>query len=103
MGVAVAGRFRVAGASLLALAPFPIAARRTGRADLPHPALSKTSCFRPRTDADITVAGLIALLELGDKRLAIEVNEEVVPRSQYRNFVLGCGDRVEIVQAIGGG
>ena len=56
-----------------------------------------------RTDADITVAGLIALLELGDTRLAIEVNEDVVPRSQYRNFVLACGDRVEIVQAIGGG
>ena len=35
-----------------------------------------------RTDANITVAGLIALLELGDKRLAIEVNEDVVPRSQ---------------------
>ena len=56
-----------------------------------------------RADADITVSGLIALLELGDKRLAIEVNEEVVPRSQYRNFVLASGDRVEIVQAIGGG
>ena len=51
----------------------------------------------------ITLKALIATLELGDKRLAVEVNEEVVPRSRYQEFVLGDGDRVEIVQAIGGG
>ena len=35
-GVAVAGGFRDAGASLLAVAPFPVAAHRTQRADFPH-------------------------------------------------------------------
>ena len=47
-GVAVAGGFRDTGASIHAMAPFPVAARRTGRAVFPHPALSETSCLRPR-------------------------------------------------------
>jgi sulfur carrier protein len=54
-------------------------------------------------DAGITLAGLITLLELDGKRLAVEVNEDVVPRSRYPDLVLDGGDRIEIVQAIGGG
>ena len=45
MGVAVAGGFRYAGASLPAMAPFPVAAHRTGYADLPHPALGRDHAF----------------------------------------------------------
>ena len=48
MGVAVAGGFRNAGASLPAMAPFPVAALRTGQADLPHPALQWDHAFRTR-------------------------------------------------------
>ena len=48
MGVAVAGGFRNAGASLPAMAPFPVAALRTGHADLPHPALQWDHAFRTR-------------------------------------------------------
>ncbi|NIM28900.1 MAG: sulfur carrier protein ThiS [Gammaproteobacteria bacterium] len=51
----------------------------------------------------LTVLGLIEQLELAGKRLAVEVNEEVIPRSQHEVFRLKEGDRVEIVQAIGGG
>ncbi len=50
-----------------------------------------------------TIASLIDTLALGGKRLAIEVNEDIVPRSQHADFVLHDGDRVEIVHAIGGG
>ena len=50
-----------------------------------------------------TVAALIERLELAGKRLAVEVNEEVVPRSAYAQTGLNEGDRVEIVRAIGGG
>ena len=50
-----------------------------------------------------TLAGLVASLELGGRRLAIEINEEVIPRSEYPDLVLGDGDRVEIVHAVGGG
>ena len=50
-----------------------------------------------------TAAGLIARLGLAGKRLALEVNREVVPRSRHDSYRLRAGDRIEIVQAIGGG
>ena len=50
-----------------------------------------------------TVAGLLGKLDLVGKRLAVEVNEEVVPRSRHAERVLANGDQVEIVHAIGGG
>ncbi|MDX1433971.1 MAG: sulfur carrier protein ThiS [Gammaproteobacteria bacterium] len=56
-----------------------------------------------RIDESITLVGLIHQLELEGKRLAIEVNEEVVPRSEHARYRLREGDKVEIVQAIGGG
>jgi sulfur carrier protein len=52
---------------------------------------------------DSTAAALIALLELSGKRLAMEVNREIVPRSDYASHRLQEGDEVEIVHAIGGG
>ena len=55
------------------------------------------------TPERVSVSALIEDLGLRERRLAVEVNEEVVPRSQYDVFVLGPGDRVEIIQAIGGG
>ena len=58
---------------------------------------------RRKTAADLTLASLVSELSLTGKRLAIEVNEEVVPRSHYEGFCLREGDKVEIVHAIGGG
>lgn len=58
----------------------------------------------PRSIApDLTAAQLIDLLELGGRRLAMEINREILPRSQYAGHRLNDGDRIEIVQAIGGG
>lgn len=58
----------------------------------------------PRSVApDLTAAQLIDLLELGGRRLAMEINREILPRSQYAGHRLNDGDRIEIVQAIGGG
>jgi sulfur carrier protein len=51
---------------------------------------------------DTTAQGLIELLGL-EGRLAMEVNEEIVPRSDFERHALESGDRVEIVKAIGGG
>jgi sulfur carrier protein len=51
----------------------------------------------------LSAAGLVEHLELGDKRLAIEINREIVPRSQYEHTALHPNDNVEIVHAIGGG
>jgi sulfur carrier protein len=53
--------------------------------------------------AGATVASLVVMLALGEGRIAVEVNEELVPRSTYAGRVLNEGDRVEIVHAIGGG
>lgn len=50
-----------------------------------------------------TVAALIDRLALRGRRLAVEVNEEVVPKSEHAAHRLADGDRVEIVHAIGGG
>jgi sulfur carrier protein len=49
------------------------------------------------------VAELLKVAGLADKRVAVEVNLEIVPRSQHATRVLCEGDRVEIVHAIGGG
>lgn len=54
-------------------------------------------------EAEATVAMLIARLSLENRRLAVEVNEQVVPRSRHCGHRLNDGDRVEIVHAIGGG
>ncbi len=50
-----------------------------------------------------TVATLIEQMALAGKRLAVEVNEDIVPRSQHADFTLNEGDCIEVVQAIGGG
>ncbi|HET8584173.1 MAG TPA: sulfur carrier protein ThiS [Casimicrobiaceae bacterium] len=50
-----------------------------------------------------TVAELVATLGLAGKRIAIERNGEIVPRSRYAETPLALGDRLEIVGAIGGG
>lgn len=58
----------------------------------------------PRQVAAVcTIADLINELGLTGRRLAVEVNLEIVPRSAHANHQLQAGDRVEIVHAIGGG
>ena len=49
------------------------------------------------------VAGLIAVLELNPRKVAVERNLEIVPRSLYASTAIGDGDRIEIVHFIGGG
>jgi sulfur carrier protein len=50
-----------------------------------------------------TVAQFLDELELGGKRLAIERNGEIVPRSRFGEERLADGDRIEVVIAVGGG
>ena len=50
-----------------------------------------------------TVAALLVELGLGDRRVAVERNREVVPRAQHASTVLAAGDRVELVTFVGGG
>ncbi|WP_183382462.1 sulfur carrier protein ThiS [Halomonas stenophila] len=50
-----------------------------------------------------TLACLLEALGLAASRIAVEVNEEVVPASRHADTVLAAGDRIEVVHAIGGG
>ena len=52
---------------------------------------------------DTRLGELIATLDLQDRRYAVEVNEELIPRSEHAQHRLQTDDRVEVVQAIGGG
>jgi len=52
---------------------------------------------------EATIADLVARLGLAGKRIAIEKNGEIVPRSRYAATSVERGDRVEIVGAVGGG
>lgn len=54
-------------------------------------------------DSNISVAQLLKNLELDKKRLAVEINEQIIPRSNFDSHFLDELDKVEIVQAIGGG
>ncbi|MDH5393234.1 MAG: sulfur carrier protein ThiS [Gammaproteobacteria bacterium] len=50
-----------------------------------------------------TISDLIEQLELTEKRLAVEVNLDIIPRSEHNMHQLNANDKVEIVHAIGGG
>lgn len=58
----------------------------------------------PRTFGDIAhVADLVIRLGLDPRKVAVERNLEIVPRSTYAATPLAEGDRIEIVHFIGGG
>nr|VFJ89729.1 MAG: sulfur carrier protein [Candidatus Kentron sp. H]VFJ91263.1 MAG: sulfur carrier protein [Candidatus Kentron sp. H]VFJ97810.1 MAG: sulfur carrier protein [Candidatus Kentron sp. H] len=51
----------------------------------------------------VSVARLLEIEGVVGKRIAVEVNEEIVPRGEHGQYELHEDDRVEIVRAIGGG
>jgi len=53
--------------------------------------------------ADDTVASLLARLGIDDRRVAVEHNLEILPRSRYPETRLSDGDRLEVVHFVGGG
>lgn len=53
--------------------------------------------------AGTTVAALLATMDLAGRRVAVEVNEDIVPKSRHAQLELRDNDRIEIVHAIGGG
>jgi len=50
-----------------------------------------------------TISGLINELNITNKKIALEVNGEIIPRSQFDSRMLEDGDQIEIVTAVGGG
>mgnify|MGYP000624876067 CR=1 FL=1 len=51
----------------------------------------------------LSAAQLVEDMEITGKRIAMEVNLEIVPRSTYAEHRFNEGDRIEIVHAVGGG
>ncbi len=58
---------------------------------------------RREVPEDTTLADLLDSLDMAGRRFAVEINEELVPRGEHATHALKADDRVEIVQAIGGG
>jgi sulfur carrier protein len=56
-----------------------------------------------RVEPGASVVRLLESLELAGKRVAVEKNGEIVPRSRYADTKLADGDQLEIVIAVGGG
>jgi len=56
-----------------------------------------------KIDDNTNIEKLLISLNLDNKRLAVEVNQEIIPRADFDRFTLSELDKVEIVQAIGGG
>ncbi len=52
---------------------------------------------------NLSIEALLEHLGHGDRRVAVERNGEIVPRSRHGAETVGDGDRIEIVHAIGGG
>ena len=51
----------------------------------------------------VTIAALLQEMGFSERRVAVEVNREIVPRSRHDQYQLQDNDRVEVVFAIGGG
>jgi sulfur carrier protein len=56
-----------------------------------------------RLERPLEISALLKKLELAGKKVAVEKNGEIVPRSAHAETLLADGDRLEIVVAVGGG
>ena len=54
-------------------------------------------------DGSLDVAALLAAMQLAGKKVAVERNGEIVPKSAHAGTLLADGDALEIVVAVGGG
>lgn len=63
----------------------------------------ETRDFESADGKPLSVASLLIVLGLDMRKVAVERNEEIVPRSRYAEIALANGDSLEIVHFIGGG
>ena len=52
---------------------------------------------------DLSIEGLIVHLGYQNQRIAIEINELIIPKSNHSSFLLQDLDKVEVINAVGGG
>ncbi len=51
----------------------------------------------------LTIQGLLAFLELTNNKVAVAVNQHIIPASEYHTIIIKNKDVVEVVRAVGGG
>lgn len=56
-----------------------------------------------QVNEECSISEILGMQGLEGKRIAVEVNCEVIPRAHHVTFRLSSGDKVEIIQAVGGG
>ncbi len=56
-----------------------------------------------RLDGETRLVALIAKLGMRPARIAVELNREIVPKSQYETTTVKAGDVLEIINFVGGG
>ena len=54
-------------------------------------------------EAPLSISALLTRLQIDPRRVAVELNSEVVRRARYGETTIGAGDQVEIVNFVGGG
>jgi len=50
-----------------------------------------------------TIDSVIQTLEVNKKYIAVEINEVIIPKSQYEKYIINENDKIEIINAVGGG
>ena len=50
-----------------------------------------------------TIINILANLDIENKYLAVEINETILPKSEYSKYIIRENDKIEIINAIGGG
>jgi len=54
-------------------------------------------------DGEISINDLLLFLEIQNKYIAVEVNKTIIPKSEYEIFIVKNNDKIEIINAVGGG
>ncbi|HTM58741.1 MAG TPA: sulfur carrier protein ThiS [Burkholderiales bacterium] len=65
--------------------------------------LVKVNGAEQRFDAPLNISALLQNLAMVGKKVAVERNGEIVPKSAHANTLIADGDELEIVVAVGGG
>lgn len=56
-----------------------------------------------RTATPMSIMELLRSLDIDPRRVAVELNQDILPKGEYESTILNAGDRIEIVHFVGGG
>jgi thiamine biosynthesis protein ThiS len=54
-------------------------------------------------DGEMSINDLLLFLKIQNKYIAVEVNKTIIPKSEYKIFIVKNNDKIEIINAVGGG